>query len=70
MGAFTDVVNIAVTLPTEIEGAAKAAVTEAVRVFNDIESGAIIGDIESLPGVVVSEVTAKWGQFRAGLVND
>lgn len=70
MDAFSDVVHIALTLPTEIKAAAEAAETEAVKVFNDIESGAIIKDIENLPGVVVSEITAGWGEFTAGLVDD
>ena len=70
MDTFSDVVNIALTLPTEIKGAVEAAVTEAVRVFNDIESGDIIKDIENLPGVVVSEITAGWGRFTAELVDD
>ena len=70
MGAFSDVVNIALTLPTKILGAAEAAVTDAVHLFNDIGSGAIVGDLESLPGVVVSEVTAGWGEFTAGIVDD
>lgn len=70
MGAFSDVVNIALTLPTKLYGAAEAAVTDAVKLFNDIESGAIVDDLESLPGVVVSEVTAGWGDFTAGIVDD
>ncbi|MCJ1429558.1 hypothetical protein MMC29_007473 [Sticta canariensis] len=70
VGAFSDVVNIILTLPTKLLGAAEAAVTDAVHLVNDIESGAIVGDIESLPGVVVSEVTAGWGQFTAGIVGD
>ena len=41
--------------------------TDAVKLFNDIESGDIIKDIENLPGVVVSEITAGWGAFTAGL---
>lgn len=66
--SFTDIVNITLALPSEVEEAAEAAVTGAVKLFNDIESGAIVSDIKNIEGVVVSDVTAGWGDFTAGVL--
>lgn len=68
-GAFSDVLNIAETLPTEILGAAEAIVTDAANLFNDIENGNIVSDLEQIPGIVVSDITAGWGDFTSGLVD-
>jgi len=65
---FHDVVHIAASLPTEIFDAAQAVVTDAVQVFNDIEDGSIVSDLERVPGSVVSDVTAGWGDFTHGVV--
>ena len=58
------------TLPSQLIGAAQAAVTDAANIFDDIESGAIVTDIENLPGVVLSDATSAWGDFTSGLVDD
>lgn len=70
IGIFKDVVGIFATLPTQIAGVAEAAVTDAVKVFNDIGTGAIVSDLEGLPGVIVSDVTNAWGDLTSGLVDD
>ncbi|KAL9591685.1 MAG: hypothetical protein Q9179_007474, partial [Wetmoreana sp. 5 TL-2023] len=67
LGDFKNVIGIFVTLPSEIVGAAAAAVTDAAHIFNDIGHGTIISDIENLPGVRVSDVTSAWGDFTVGL---
>ncbi|KAG8530047.1 uncharacterized protein KY384_005529 [Bacidia gigantensis] len=69
-GAFKDVLSLFVTLPSELVGAAEAAVTDAVHIFNDIETGAIVSDLEELPGVIVSDVTSAWGDLTSGLEDD
>ena len=66
LGSFTDAVGIFLTLPSEIVDAAEAAVTDAVNVFDDIESGAIISDLADIPNVVVSDVTSAWGDLTEG----
>ena len=66
---FKDVINIALSLPSEILDAAEAAATDAANVFNDIEDGSIIKDIENLPGVVVSDVTKGWADFTDELTD-
>ena len=67
VGIFSDVVGIAVQLPTAILGAAESVVTDAVDVFNDIEDGSIVQDLENLPGVVASDVVAGWGDLTDGI---
>ena len=57
---FKAVINIALALPSEIIKNAEAAATDAANLFDDIEDGSIIQDIESLPGVVLSDVTKGW----------
>ncbi|KAI4246311.1 MAG: hypothetical protein L6R40_001979 [Gallowayella cf. fulva] len=66
LDVFTGVFGILKTLPTQLLSEAEAAVTNATEIFNDIESGAIIQDIEDIPGAVVSEVTSDWGSFTKG----
>ena len=61
-----DVVGIFATLPNQIFD----AVTDAVNVFNDIESGAIVSDLERIPGVIVSDIINAWGDLTSGLVDD
>ncbi|KAG7006537.1 hypothetical protein G7Y79_00014g037120 [Physcia stellaris] len=68
--AFQSIIGIFETLPSELIGAAEAAVTDAAQIFNDIGTGAIIDDIEQIPGAVVSLVTEEWGDFTSALVND
>lgn len=68
IGTFHDLLNIAASLPTEIFDAAQSAVTDVVHVFDDIENGSIVADLERVPGVVVSDVTAGWGDFTHGVV--
>lgn len=65
-----DVVGIFASLPTQIVDAAEAAVTNAVNVFNNIGSGAIVSDLEMIPGVIVSDITNAWGDLKSGFVND
>ena len=67
IGVFTDVVGIAAQLPTAIFGAANSAVTDAAKIFDDIEDGSIVSDIEKVPGVVASDVVAGWGDLTKGL---
>ena len=69
IGTFSDVINIAVTLPTALLGAAQSVVTDAAKLFNDIEDGTITDDLASVPGIVVSDVTAGWAGFTSGLVD-
>lgn len=64
------VVGIFLKLPTQIVGAAEAAITDVVNVFNHIESGAITSDLAKLPGVIVSDITNAWGDLTSGLVDD
>lgn len=66
---FKDIVNIAFSLPSQILTVAQAAVTDAAKIINDIEDGAIIQDIESLTGVALSEVTGAWADFTDGLTD-
>ena len=70
ISAFSDILGIFVTLPTQLIGAAEAAITEAANLFNDIETGAIVSDIENIPGIVVSDVTSAWGDLTSGLEGD
>lgn len=63
IGAFSDVVGMFASLPTQIIDDAKAVVTDAVNIFNDIESGAIVSDLEKVPGIIVSDVTRDWGDI-------
>ena len=44
--------------------------TDAAHIFNDIGTGAIVDDIEQIPGAVVSLVTEEWGDFTSALVGD
>ena len=66
---FIDVVNIALSLPTEIQDAAEAAVTDAANVSNDIEDGSIVQDIESIPGIILADVTSGWADFTNELTD-
>lgn len=68
IGTFHDLINIAASLPTEIFDAAQAVVTDVVHVFDDIENGSIVSDLERVPSIVVSDVTAGWGDFTHGVV--
>lgn len=68
VGTFHDLINIAASLPTEIFDAAQAVVTDVVNVFDHIENGSIVSDLERVPGVIVSDVTAGWGDFTHGVV--
>lgn len=73
MGAFKGLLDIIETIPSEVLDVAQAAVTDVVKVVNDIENGdtgAIISGIEQIPGKVVSEVTSDWGEITAGLEQD
>jgi hypothetical protein len=65
-----DVVGIFGTLPSEIVEKAKGRITDAAKIFDDIGSGAIVSDIEKIPGVIVSDVTRGWGDLTSGLEND
>lgn len=67
---FKDTVGIFLTLPSQIVSVAEAGITEAAKVFNDIGSGAIVSDIENLPGVVLSDITNAWGDLTDGLEDD
>src|SRR5947209_20499072 len=49
-----DLVGIFGTLPSEIVDKAKETITDAAKIFEDIGSGAIVVDIEKIPGVIVS----------------
>ena len=60
---FRDVINIAFSLPTEILDVAEAAASDAAKVFDDIEDGSIIQDIEHIPGIVLSDITSGWADF-------
>ena len=66
---FKDVFNIVTTLPDEILTAAEAVATDAANVFNDIEDGSIIQDIEYIPGVILSDVTSEWSDFTSVLTS-
>ncbi len=66
---FRDVINIALSLPTEILDAAEAAASDAANVFDDIEDGSIIQDIEQIPGVVLSDITNGWADFTNELTD-
>lgn len=68
IGTFHDLINIASSLPTEILDTAQAAVTDVVSVFDDIENGSIVSDLENVPGIVISDITAGWGGFTHGVV--
>ncbi|MCJ1264677.1 hypothetical protein MMC22_004551 [Lobaria immixta] len=70
IGIFSNIVGIFGTLPSQIVGEAKAAVTDAVHVFNDIGTGAITSDLAQIPGVVVADITKDWGDLTSGLVDD
>lgn len=67
---FKDTIGIFLTLPSQIISAAEAGITDAAKIFNDIGSGAIVSDIENLPGVIVSDVTNAWGDLTSGLEDD
>lgn len=69
-GIFSQFVGIFGTLPSQIVDEAKAAVTDAVHVFNDIGTGAITSDLANIPGVIVSDITNGWGDLTSGLVDD
>lgn len=70
VGAFKDVVGIFLKLPAQVVNIAEAAVTGAAHVFNDIENGKIVDDLEKLPGVIASDVTKAWGDLTSGLEDD
>ena len=64
-----NVINIALSLPTEILDVAEAVATDAVNVFDDIEDGSIIQDIERIPGVILSDITSGWADFTTELTD-
>lgn len=64
---FKDVINIALSLPTEILDAVESAATDAANIFNDIEDGSIIQDLEKIPGIIVSDITSGWADFTSEL---
>lgn len=60
-------IGIFAKLPSQIKDDAEAAVTDATKIFDDIASGAIVKDIEQVPGVIVSDITSAWGDLTHGL---
>ena len=69
ISGISDVVSIAISLPSQILDAAESAVTEAADVFNEIENGTIVSHLEQIPGIIVSDITAGWKDLTSGLEN-
>ena len=67
---FTNVYSVFKTLPSQLLDAAQATVTEAAHLFDDIESGAIVSDLEEFGDVAFSDITSEWGDLTAGLKSD
>ena len=66
---FSDVINIAFTLPTAFLGAAESIATEAMNLFEDIEDGNIINDLSQFGESVVADITNGWVDFTAGVTD-
>lgn len=66
--AFQSLVDVALKLPAALLSDAESAVGEAVHVFDDIEDGQIVSDIEQLPGEVETAVTSLWGDVTSDIV--
>ena len=64
--SFKSVFGILQTLPNEMVNKAEDTVESAVNIFNDIQSGAILSDLENFDDKIVSSVTGLWGDFTAG----
>ena len=69
VASLNDIINIAISLPTEILGAAKSFVTDAANVFNDIEDGSIVSDLAKVRGIVVSDIMAGWGDLASAVAD-
>lgn len=66
---FVGLVKVALALPSEIRDVAEAAVTDAVRIVNDIESGAITQEFKNLPSAALSEFSSAWGDLTDGAIH-
>ena len=60
------IVDIALTLPSDIIEGAEAIVKDTVELFNSIEDGSIVEKLEQVPGMIVSHITSGWGDFTSG----
>ena len=66
---FKNVLNILTILPEEVINVAEAAVTDVVKIVDDIEDGSITTVLAALPSEIAAGVTEGWGDFTAGLTN-
>ncbi|KAL8924156.1 MAG: hypothetical protein Q9172_002821 [Xanthocarpia lactea] len=66
ISSFTNVFGLFLTLPSDMVSIAENTVESAVNIFNDIQSGAILSDLEEFDDKIVSGVTDLWGDFTAG----
>ena len=66
---FGDVLDILATLPVEVIDVAEAAVTDVVKIIDDIEGGSITAVIASLPSDIVHGITEGWKDLTNGLTD-
>ena len=69
LAQITDVVSIALLVPSQVINFATAAETDAASVIDEIEDGSITSAIDALPSDVYSEVTMGWSDLTAGLTD-
>ena len=69
LAQITDVISIALLVPSAIIGFATAAVSDAASVIDDIEDGSITSAIEALPSDIYTEITMGWSDLTAGLTD-
>ncbi|KAL2043076.1 hypothetical protein N7G274_004136 [Stereocaulon virgatum] len=67
--AFGDVINILMTLPSEIINVAEAAVIDVMKIVNDIEEEQITSDLAALPSEIVAGITQGLGDITNGLTD-
>ena len=56
---FGEIIGVA----TEVIDVAEAAVTDVINIFNDIEDGSIVSDIEGIPTDIINAITNGWNDF-------
>ena len=66
---FSDVINIAFTLPAAFLGAAESIATEPENLFEDIEDGNTINDLSQFGESIVADITNGWEDFTAGVTD-
>ena len=69
LAQITDVISIALLVPSAVINFATAAATDAASIIDEIEDGSITSAIEALPSDLYTEVTMGWSDLTAGLTD-